>query len=122
MAEEARLLAKRISDFRIQRGVIKGQQTKMKTYMEIKAENANEFELETKLGLLETYFTNFDKIQSNLESLDDQEQNSNDREEFEDVYFELKSRLLFLINQKKPRFLQQIQHFWKNHRTLLHLK
>ena len=62
-------MEKKISEIKVQ-----------KTNLETKASSANEFELQTKLELLEDHFKKFNVIQDNLEIIIGGEEDSNDRE------------------------------------------
>lgn len=96
-------LNQQIKELKVLRGIVKGQVTKLKTYITSKSKEANIFELETKLGLLENYFSNFNNHQSRLECIDEDEPQTDERANFEDIYFKLKSKILKLINSKNPR-------------------
>lgn len=87
-------VGKLVAQCKVQRGVAKGQITRVKRWIESSGGHANEFELQTKLELLEHYFQQFDKVQSTIEQNDDEELAGNDRETVEDHYFAIKSKLL----------------------------
>lgn len=82
---------------RAKRGVVKGHLTRLTTALtKEKIGSLNVFELETKLGVLENHFSNFNSIQSQLEEIDANE--ATERETFEDSYCELKAKLLASIS------------------------
>ena len=88
-------ILKKISE--VQRRVIKGQLSKLKTYLETRASLANEFKVQTKFELLEDYFKKINIIQDNLDIIIGGEEDSSDREIVEELFFMFKSKL---INKK----------------------
>lgn len=73
-------------EFRTQRGVAKCQLTKMRTWVETKANSSTVFELQTKMDMLENYMRHFDSIQSKIEVCEpDTELKSGERDNFEDT-------------------------------------
>lgn len=91
-----------VPEYRTQRGVVKCQLTKMRTWVESKSSSATLFELQTKMEMLENYMKHFDSIQSKIEILEpDTELKSSERDTFEDSYCELKAKLLsFLFSRQ----------------------
>lgn len=104
-----------ISELRIKRGVVQTQQTKMKTFIETPGRNLSQFELQTRLNLLENYLCRFEEIQSNLEILDEDEPKSDKRELYEQNYISIKSKISELLN---PRQLTRSSTLLDNTMTL----
>ncbi|XP_055841308.1 uncharacterized protein LOC129908667 [Episyrphus balteatus] len=76
------------------RAVILGQQTKAKNYLSANLSSLNRFQVETKLQMLETQNINFEKVQSQIERLDEEELASGKRDAFEETYYILRSDML----------------------------
>ncbi|XP_055906004.1 uncharacterized protein LOC129941403 [Eupeodes corollae] len=79
---------------RSQRAVILGQQTKAKNFLATNLNSLNRFQVETKLQMLETQNINFEKVQSQIERLDEEELTSGKRDAFEETYYTLRSDML----------------------------
>ncbi|XP_065224059.1 uncharacterized protein LOC135848177 [Planococcus citri] len=93
------------SSYTKQRGTAKAQFTEIKTWIENESDNANLSKLKTKLEMLDKDFEKFTKAQEEIEAACDDEAMDTELEErhaLEELYCELKSNLLDLIESKRP--------------------
>lgn len=92
MAPTIEVSSKVLAELRTQRGTVKGQQTRLSNVVDRVVVTASEAELETRLGLLEGYFSNFNAVQTKIECLDETETDSEEREVFEETYCAVKPK------------------------------
>jgi hypothetical protein len=92
------------------RGFIKARLTRLNTYFtSAKTKPAREVlgQIKTRLRTFTPSFEEFDKVQSEIESLDASSAQCTEREVFEDQYFQLVSDIEHFIDQNKTPSLQQ---------------
>lgn len=87
------------------RGAIMARLTRVSTFVENFVENnGNYFELAERLKKLDFSFTEFEQIQEKIELLEpDNDEHENKREDFERVFYDLKSRLQQLLSEKSSK-------------------
>ncbi|XP_063901051.1 uncharacterized protein LOC135120642 [Zophobas morio] len=83
------------------RGIIKGSVTRIKTFVDKFRAGDDIYQLKTRLPNLQNAFKEFDAIQRDIELLKcDTEEQTSERDEFENRYYDLEARILKLIESR----------------------
>ncbi|XP_063915837.1 uncharacterized protein LOC135131904 isoform X2 [Zophobas morio] len=80
------------------RGMVKATLTRMKHFVDNFQPGNNVYQLKTRLPHIQKAFTEFDDIQRQIELLDNRVDQSKEREEFENKYYDLESAVLEIID------------------------
>ncbi|KAK9728954.1 hypothetical protein QE152_g16936 [Popillia japonica] len=92
MAEEAADLRAQTAELRIQRGQIKASLTRVGKFLEKHEATPQSGQVRARYDKLMSIMEDFHIIQNKLERLDESELDTNEREEFEDKYFDFIAR------------------------------